>query len=68
MQRLRLSEGEDRRSQKLGWSNTELAVQLDAPRATFKRRIRSVSERIGPYMCLLTILNIIIALKEVGSC
>jgi hypothetical protein len=50
MQRLRLSEGEDRRSQKLGWSNTELAVQLDAPRATFKRRIRSVSERIGPYM------------------
>jgi hypothetical protein len=32
-------EGEERRSQKSGKSNTKLAVQQDAPRGTFKKRI-----------------------------
>ncbi len=62
-------EGKERRSQKSGESNTKLAIQRDAPRGTFMRRIRSVSETIWFLTCLLlTILNIAIASIEAEPC
>jgi hypothetical protein len=69
MWRLRLLEGEERRSQKSGKSNTKLAVQLDVQKGTFKRRIQSISEKIWFLTCmLLTILTIIISFIEVRPC